>query len=280
VGGEFADAMIHLEQASPRLDWGRSEFFGIFYPCFGAWGLWALGYADKAIKWSRDALAAAEALSRPALFGNALNLTAHLQMFLRDARKTQERAEAAIAIAAEYGLPFELSNASFDRGWAISQQGYLVEGIAEMRRSAVAMAAQGFTRPRSFTFLAAACCQSEGPDVGLKVLAEGFALLERTGERMFEAELHRVKGELLLAHQGQNTEDADQCFRAALEVARRQGAKTLELRATVSLARMLAKQSKRDEARVMLADIYNWFTEGFDTADLIDAKALLDELSA
>ena len=114
--------------------------------------------------------------------------------------------------------------------------------------------------------------------MGLNVLAEGIALMERTGERMFEAELHRVKGELLLMQDAANGPEAEDCFRTAIEVARRQAGKSLELRATTSLARLLNEQGSRDEARAMLAEIYGWFTEGFDTADLKDAKALLDEL--
>jgi predicted ATPase len=104
--------------------------------------------------------------------------------------------------------------------------------------------------------------------------------MERSGERMFEAELYRVEGELLLMHEAADLLKAEHCFRTAIEVARRRAGKSLELRATVSLARLLGKQGKRDEARTMLAEIYNWFTEGFDTADLKDAKALLDELSS
>jgi predicted ATPase len=103
--------------------------------------------------------------------------------------------------------------------------------------------------------------------------------MERSGERMFEAELSRVNGELLLMHDAANLPEAEPCFRTAIEVARRQAGKSLELRATMSLAPLLAKQGKRDEARAILSEIYGWFTEGFDTADLKDAKALLDELN-
>jgi predicted ATPase len=118
----------------------------------------------------------------------------------------------------------------------------------------------------------------------LTAIEEGLAVSERTGERWYDAELHRLKGELLLkdkAHAESKAEHkAQACFHQALEIARRQQAKWWELRTSTSLARMLAKQGRRDEARTMLADIYDWFTEGFDTADLKDAKALLDELSA
>ena len=108
---------------------------------------------------------------------------------------------------------------------------------------------------------------------------EGLEIAQRTGTGFSEAELHRLKGELLLLGDNGAASEAAQCFRDAIEVARRQSAKSFELRATASLARLLVKQGKRDEARTMLADIYGWFTEGFDTADLIDAKALLDQLS-
>ncbi len=104
--------------------------------------------------------------------------------------------------------------------------------------------------------------------------------MEATGERIYEAELHRLKGELLLMQDAGNTVEAERCFRSAIEVGRRQAGKSLELRATTSLARLLAKQGKHDEARTMLAEIYGWFTEGFDTADLKDAEALLEELNA
>jgi class 3 adenylate cyclase/tetratricopeptide (TPR) repeat protein len=279
--GEFIAARKHFEQASPSLDWRQFHFFiGAFYPCVGAWPLWVLGYADQALKWSLDGLASARGLSRPGPLANALSLDAVFHMFLRDPRMAQERAEAAIATAGENGLPFELGYGTFARGWALANQGHLEEGVAEMRRAFAALGVTGFAaRPRWFVFLAEACARSEGPGVGLEVLAEGMALTERTGERMYEAELHRVKGELLLMQKPADLMEAEDCFRTAIEVARHQAGKSLELRATVSLARLLAKQGRRDEARAMLAEIYGWFTEGFDTADLKEAKALLDELS-
>jgi tetratricopeptide (TPR) repeat protein len=279
--GELTAARDHFEQAGPRFDWGQSGFLCNYYPCFGAWGLWALGYADQALKWSREALASAEALSRPAPLANALSLTAVFHMYLRDPRMAQERAEAAIAIATEHGFPFELAFGTLARGWALAQQNHLKEGIAEMRRAVGAGEETGFAaRRRWFAFIAEACAKSEGPGMGLKVLAEGMALIEHSGERMYEAELHRIKGELLLMRDAANGPEAEHCYRTAIEVARRQAGKSLELRATVSLARLLAKQGRRAEARAVLAEIYGWFTEGFDTADLKNAKTLLDELSA
>jgi predicted ATPase len=117
------------------------------------------------------------------------------------------------------------------------------------------------------------------PEEGLQLLEQGFASVAKTGEQASSPSLHHVKGQLLLAQKPSDDTKAEQCFRTAIEIARRQSARSPELRATTSLARLLAKQGRRDEARAMLADIYSWFTEGFDTRDLKDAKALLDELN-
>ena len=116
-------------------------------------------------------------------------------------------------------------------------------------------------------------------DDGLSALTAALAAADEQGNRHYEAETHRLKGELLLKRNDCNATEARNCFERAIEIARRQSAKSWELRATMSLARLVDKQGRRDEARTMLADIYGWFTEGFDTADLIDAKALLDELA-
>ena len=117
------------------------------------------------------------------------------------------------------------------------------------------------------------------PGDGLSALTEALATADEQENRNYEAEMHRLKGELLLRQNDLNAAEAQSCFERAIEIACKQSAKSLELRATMSLTRLLAKQGRRDEARAMLADIYNWFTEGFDTADLKDARALLDELS-
>jgi hypothetical protein len=141
MSGEFAAARNHLEQASPRLDSGRSGAFGPFYPCFGAWALWALGYADQALKRSGEVIASAEVLSRPAWLATALALIARLHMFVRDSHMAQETAEAAIAT--EHGFPYELEQATFVRGWALAEQGHLRVGVAKMRGAATALEASG-----------------------------------------------------------------------------------------------------------------------------------------
>jgi predicted ATPase len=258
--------------------WRRWPASSRALPTFGSWALWLLGYPEQAVQFGRKMLALAEASSRPASLANALNLTAILHMFLRDPLTAHEQAEAAVVIATEHGFPFELAYGTFARGWASCEQGRLLEGIAEMRWGSGALLATGFAvRPRSLAFLAEACAKCDGPAEGLKLLAEAMSLLDSTQEHVYEAEVHRLKGDLMLMQDGANATEEEQCFRTAIEVARGQNAKSLELRATTSLARLLAKQGRGEEARAMLADIYNWFTEGFDTADLKDAKALLDE---
>ena len=133
--------------------------------------------------------------------------------------------------------------------------------------------------PHALCVLAEACIEADLLDQGLGALTEAMAAADEYEIRHYEPEMHRLKGKLLLRQDHPNVAEAQNCFQRAVEVARNQSAKSLELRATMSLARLLAKQGKRDEARPMLADIYGWFTEGFDTADLKEAKALLDELS-
>jgi predicted ATPase len=148
-------------------------------------------------------------------------------------------------------------------GWALAQQGQAKEGIVQMTQGLRAYHATGAAIRRPH-FLA--------------LLAEALALVDTTGERWYEAELYRLKGELLLQQNSDNQAEAERCFHHALDIARNQQAKSFELRAATSLARLWDQQGKRDEARQVLAEVYNWFTEGFDTADLQDAKALLDAL--
>jgi predicted ATPase len=128
--------------------------------------------------------------------------------------------------------------------------------------------------------LAEACVKTSRLDDGLSALTEALAAADKNEMRFYEAETHRLKGDLLLKQDDSNAAEAQSCFQRAIEIARKQSAKSWELRATMSLARLLAQQGRRDEAGAMLAEIYHWFTEGFDTPDLKDAKALLDELSS
>jgi predicted ATPase len=186
-----------------------------------------------------------------------------------------------IALSAEqHGFHNLLAVATSVRGWAMAERGRNEEGIAHIEEGLAALRAGGAEvwRPHLLCLLAEAYTQTGRIDEGLRALTEAHVSADEYENRAFEAETHRLKGELLLKKDDSNIPEAQNCFQRAVEIARKQSAKSLELRATMSLARLLAKQGERDEARAMLADIYNWFTEGFDTADLKEAKALLDQL--
>jgi len=167
------------------------------------------------------------------------------------------------------------------RGWAMAEQGYHEEGVAQIREALAASRSTGTKAalPYALCMLVEACIKSGRVDDGLSALTEALAAADEQADRSWEAEMHRLKGELLLHQYDSNVAEAQGCFERAIATARKQSAKSFELRATTSLAGLLATQGYRDEARAMLAEIYGWFTEGFDTADLKDAKALLDELT-
>jgi predicted ATPase len=190
----------------------------------------------------------------------------------------QKCAEEAMALTEKMGLATLAAAATTNHGAALIAQGRYEEGIAEMRRGAI-RASGGTPSPGLLCHLAFALGRIGRPQEGLQVLDKGFASITKTGAQLHSPWLHRVKGELLLLQNPSDVAEAERCFRTAIEIARRQSARSPELRATTSLARLLAKQDRPDEAHAILAEIYNWFTEGFDTADLKDAKALLEELS-
>ena len=166
-------------------------------------------------------------------------------------------------------------------GWAMTAHGQTEAGIAQIQEGLAAVRVTGadVERPYWLSLLVEACMEGGRLEEALRALTEALAAADKYENRSNEPETHRLKGEVLLRQNASNAAEARNCFERAIEIARRQSAKSWELRATMSLARLLRDTGRRDEARVLLAEIYNWFTEGFDTADLKDAKALLDELS-
>jgi predicted ATPase len=175
------------------------------------------------------------------------------------------------------------------RGWSLTAQGQRKEGMAQMHQGLEAFRATGGELNRTYylVLLAEAYGQSGQTDEGLRVLTEALTAVESGRERWWEAELHRLRGELLSRPGSPRPQtkgrrrrmvEAERCFQQALEVARRQAAKSLELRAAMNLSRLWQHQGRRQEAYDLLAPVYNWFTEGFDTADVQEAKALLEEL--
>jgi predicted ATPase len=195
--------------------------------------------------------------------------------------EAQELAQRQAALAAEHGLTLWSGWATVICGWAKARQGGSEEGIAQIREglAAIRMTGADIGRPWFLYLLAEACMEGGRLAEALSALMEALAIVNKHEERHFEAEIHRLIGELLLKQNDSNALEAQGCFQRAIEVARKQSAKSWELRATMSLARLLAESGKRNEARTMLAEIYNWFTEGFDTADLKDAKTLLNRLT-
>jgi len=283
--GEFLLARNHLEMGISLYDRQRPTAIGLDsgVNClsYSANTLWHLGYPDQALMRGNEAVALAQTLSHPLNLAFAEGVVGYLHQYRREARAAQEVAERLIALSVEHGFSHWLAQATIERGWAMAQQGHNQEGIEQIREGLAAFRAAGTEtlRPHVLCLLAEAYGEKDRLDDGLSALAESLAAADAQEERHYEAEIHRLKGDFLLRQDQSNAPEAETCFRRAVEIARNQNAKSLELRATMSLARLLASQGRRDEGCTMLADIYGWFTEGFDTADLKDAKALLDELS-
>ncbi len=288
--GELGAARAHLEQslALYDLDRDRAEAFkhrydrGVASLSFLGRVLWHLGYPDQALKCSEQAIALANELSHPVSQAWALSWAAALHQLCREAPRARERAEAALTLATEQVIPFFGAHGMVLRGWALVEQGHGEEGMAQLRQGLTAYRTAGAELERShwLGLLAEACANTGKGEEGLRALAEALTAIGRTNIRHYEPELQRLKGELLLKLDMPDGREAELCFQRALAIAQQQEAKSLELRAATSLARLLRTQGKHDDARGLLAPIYSWFTEGPDTADLRDAKALLDELSA
>jgi predicted ATPase len=287
--GEFAVAREHLEHGialyNPQQH--RSHAFlygydsGVHGLSFGAWALWYLGCPDQALRRIHEALTLAQELSHPFSLAFALAFAAWLHQLRRECQAAQERAAAAITLSTDQGFPFWVAWGTILWGSALTEQGQRAEGIAQMRQGIAAWRATGaeLQRPYYLALLAEAYGKAGQAEEGLSVLVEALTAVHKTRERQHEAELYRLKGELLLKQDVPAEQEAETCLRQAVDVARQQQAKSLELRAAMSLSRLWQQQGKRVETRELLAPIYGWFTEGFDTADLQEAKTLLEELA-
>jgi DNA-binding SARP family transcriptional activator/predicted ATPase len=284
--GAFAPSRGHLEQAIARYDPQQSRMHIALYSqdpkvvclCRLALDLWYLGYPDQAAQTSQAALALARELSHPFSLSYAGYLATLLHSHRRAVQETQAQAEAVIALCRAHRLSFWLPPAMVLHGWALAEQGAIEAGIAQIREGMAAFHAMGaeYMRPYLLTLLAEQYAKVGDVEQGLTLLAEALAMVDKSGERWYEAEIYRTRGELLLMH-GEDA-DAEAAFVRARAVARSQEAKSPELRAVMSVARLWQRQARHAEARQMLAEIYSWFTEGFDTPDLQDARALLEHL--
>ncbi|HKV54776.1 MAG TPA: AAA family ATPase [Candidatus Binataceae bacterium] len=246
----------------------------------GAHVLWLRGHPDAARRHANHAVSLAKDLGDVVSLVWALGAAAHLYQFMRDVQSALEMAEAAIIKAEEIGFLHILRNARIVKAWALAEPGQADAAVVLINEDNVALSAAGagVWLTHSLATLAEACATAGRIDQGLKAIAEALHLLQQSGECFWEAEIYRVRGELLLKQSESNRDEAQASFERAIQIARAQTAKSLELRATTSLTRLLRDTNRCRETRAMLVDIYGWFTEGFDTADLKDAKALLDEL--
>ena len=317
--GEFVPARVHLEKGIVLYNPPKHGSHAFLYgqdPGVGSlswvvWDLWFLGYPDYALKRTHEALTLAQGLFHPYSLVYALIFAALLHRDRREVPLVRERAEAVIALCTEQRSSFFLAMGTMLHGWGLVQQGQGETGIGQIHKGLAAYRTTGaeLWRPYFLCLLAEAYGNVGQTEEGLTVLAEALEAVHKTGERYYEAELYRLKGELQLAQgsteqgagskeqrvkskeQGTKIEtdprplapdpqgEAEACFLKAIAIAQKQQAKSLELRATISLARLWQSQGKRAEAHQMLAEIYNWFTEGFDTKDLQEARTLLEELS-
>ena len=248
---------------------------------YSALNLWLLGHPDRALERLIVATAIVRESGQRDVLAEVHILAATVHNLRGELEHVRLRAEAAFELATE-GNPYFRAQGGILLGWADAMAGDLDGGIARMRCHLLEFRATGaeLATDSYLALIATALGQKGECDEGLRTIDESLAIIERTGARASDAEVHRLKGELLMAQEASNAAQAEQSFRTALEISRKQNAKSLELRATTSLARLLGQQGRRDEARAMLTEIYGWFSEGFDTADLKDAKALLKQLDA
>jgi TOMM system kinase/cyclase fusion protein len=287
--GALPAARQHLEAGIARYtpDQSRALMFrmgldpGVGCRAYAAWTLWVLGYPEQALAHLHDALALAHELSHPYSLALVRWWAAYVYQWRRDVPAVYAHAEAAVVLATEQGFPLWEAAGMSLRGWALALQGESEAGLVQVRQGIAAWRATGAAMlvPYYGTLLADVAAHAGHTADGLQVLAEAYALVEQQEERWWEAEVCRLRGVLLLKQTGTPQEEAETWLQRALDVARRQQAKSLELRATMSLARLWQSQGKRAEAHELLASVYGWFTEGFDTADLIEAKTLLDEVA-
>jgi predicted ATPase len=311
--GELLAAREHLERAIALYDPQQHDALGLLYGLdpgvvslsYAAWTAGLLGYAEQALTSVQRALTLARQVAFPLSSGVALIAAAVVSQSRRDARAVQEQAEAAIALATEQGLPLLLARAAILRGWALTIQGRGEDGIAQIQQGLSASRAMGAIAglPYFLALLVEAYEAMGQMAEGLQALDEALLLASKNNDCNYEAELYRLKGQLTLQQAGTRDwglgtgfsslqapslkplapsgveQEAEGYFLKALEIARRQSAKFLELRAVMSLSRLWRRQGKLRESRELLAPVYHWFTEGFDRADLVEAKTLLDALA-
>jgi predicted ATPase len=287
--GAVASAQTHFAQGIALYDplQQRASAFlhgqdaGVVCHSYAAWTLWSLGYPDQGLARSQESVTLARQSAHLFSLGFALSRAAVFHQLRLEVQAAHERAEATISLAMDQGFPQWKATGACVRGWALAHQGQVKEGIEQLHQGLIAWRATGaeIARPHYLALLAETYGTMGQPEAGLTVLTEALALVDTMGMRWYDPELYRLKGALLLQQHADHQADAATCFHHAMAIAQSQQAKSWELRAATSLARLWQQQGKRQEAHDLLAPVYGWFTEGFDTADLKEAKALLDTLA-
>ena len=285
--GDMVAGLAQLDQAILRYDPQQHQThtalygvdFGVFARCYASHALWLLGYPAHALTRGEEMLSLAQALAHPFSLTMVFAYLAMLHQFRGERDAAHTHAEAAIALCTEHGFGYYLAWGTLLQGWSLCEKAPGKDGLIHMRQGLTALQATGagLRQPYYLSLLAEACRNAGEADEGILLLTQALGETRTTREHWWEAELHRLRGALLLQHSVPDAQQAAACFHQALDVARHQQAKSLELRAAMSLACLWNSQGKRAEARELLAPIYGWFTEGFDTADLQEAKALLEE---
>jgi predicted ATPase len=284
--GKLAATRDHSEQAAalydPRLHRTHCDLYGqdpkVTSLSFGAVALWLLGYPEQARIRSREAVRMGNELGHPTTRALALYFAAMVGQYCGDVAAVQENAVATAVIGIEHGLSLWQANGLVMGGWAQAKQGAFDRGIAMLRQGLSDWSETGAETHRSYFFalLAEALTRAGQHQQAVGVLTDGLKLLQTTGSAFYGAELHRLRGESLLREESDDASgDAEACFRRALAIARAQQARLLELRAAMSLTRLYLGQGRKPQARLVLADCYNWFTEGLDTPELQQAAVLL-----
>ena len=286
--GDLPRARVHIERGMALYDPQQHRSLAFLYGhdpgvcCRGvaALTLWLLGYPEQALQQSHEALTLVHELAHPHSLAVALDHAAWLHLCRREGQVVQERAEAIMTLSTDQGFAQWFASGTIRRGWALAEWGQREEGIAQMRQGLATLQGMNSQRARThyLALLAEAYGRGREAETGLSVLAEALTTTRQNGEGYYKAELYRLQGTLLLRQTVPDAAHAEACFQQALTIARCQQAKSWELRAAMSLARVWQQQGKRAAAYELLAPLYGWFTEGFDTADLQEAKVLLEEL--
>ena len=287
--GEYTAAWRHFAQGIPLIDptMQRARAIrhgiasGVACLAYAAPTLWSLGYPEQALQRCQEALTLAQVYEQPQSQALAHHLTAYLYHRLREPAAVQAHADAVLTLVTAQEWPLYVGLANHLRGWAVAMQGQDERGIAQMQQGLAGILATGQALAQSYclVLMAEAAGYTGHVDQGLHLLAEALAAFEVSGRRDMLTEAYRLQGELLLRQAVPDAVQAAVCFQQALTLARQQQAKSWELRAAMSLARLWQRQGQRAAAHALLADIHGWFTEGFDTADLREAERLLAALA-